>query len=177
MNRKANHIKDRTSQSYNSALCGSEIATAGLFKLIPLTQGKFAIVDTDNYKWLSKYKWCARKGRNTWYAARGTEINGRKRTIRMHREILDVPKDRLTDHKNGNGLDNREYNLRICTAAENQWNQRKKYKGIYWSISSHKWVARIRHNGKRIQLGMFITKTEATAAYKKAIKELRGSFV
>jgi len=40
------------------------------YGLIPLTQGKFAIVDAEDYDWLSRYKWYATKAKNTFYACR-----------------------------------------------------------------------------------------------------------
>jgi len=57
-------------------------------KLITLTQGKFAIVDAEDYDWLSQYKWCAAKDRYTFYAHRG--CNGT--TVSMHRAIMRAPK-------------------------------------------------------------------------------------
>ena len=90
------------------------------FILIPLTQGQFAIVDAEDYEWLSRHKWCAAKSRDNFYAHRfgdGTIVN-------MHREIMRAPKGVICDHKNHNGLDNRKSNLRLCTSAQNQYNKR-----------------------------------------------------
>jgi hypothetical protein len=84
-------------------------------KLIPLTQGKFAIVDAEDYERLSKYKWHVDKGDSTYYAARG--IVGKN--FRMHREILNAPEGLVVDHRNHNGLDNRKKNLRLCTRSQN----------------------------------------------------------
>ena len=127
-------------------------------KKIPLTQGKYAIVDDENYEWLSKHKWYAHREGNTFYALRHTKGKNRK-TLRMHREILGVPEGMEADHRSGDGLDNREINLRICTSQENRFNQRKQegrssnYKGVYWNKRDRKWYAQIRHNGKGAYIG------------------------
>jgi hypothetical protein len=57
-------------------------------KTIPLTQGKVALVDDEDYPELSKFRWCAVRHRNTWYAVRGESADGRRLTVRMHRQIL-----------------------------------------------------------------------------------------
>jgi len=83
------------------------------FRRIPLTQGKYAIVDPENYERLNKYKWYASKGGSTFYAVRSAwdSINKKKRTIKMHREIINPPYPLVVDHINRNGLDNRKANL------------------------------------------------------------------
>ena len=83
------------------------------FRLILLTQAKFATVDVEDYDWLSQYKWCAAKDRETFYAHRGS--NGI--AVSMHRAIMHAPKGVICDHKNHNGFDNRKSNLRLCTNA------------------------------------------------------------
>jgi hypothetical protein len=89
-------------------------------KLIPLTQGKFAIVDNADFDWLNQWKWYAVKSYNTWYARRFSSIP-------MHRQIMSAPSGTEIDHRNHNGLDNRRQNLRFSTSAENQWIQRYSY--------------------------------------------------
>lgn len=94
---------------------------------IQLTQGKFAIVSDTDYKELSKHRWHAHKDKNgvLFYAER----YDRKRTpriIKMHREIMKPEKHLVIDHRNGNGLDNRRSNLRICTTAQNNQYSRKR---------------------------------------------------
>ena len=150
---------------------------------IKLNRGLYALVDGDDYNWLSRWKWCLLKGRSTFYAARKIRIGKHKqRTIYMHREILNIPKSSLTDHINDNGLDNRKINLRICNINQNSQNQRpqqgktSKYKGVTFHNKSKLWRARIVLNKKDISLGYFKDETKAAQAYDKAAKELFGEF-
>lgn len=92
------------------------------YRLIPLTQGKFAIVDAEDYDRLAQYKWFAVKSRKTFYAQRF----GGGTIVCMHREIMRAPKGMVCDHKNHNGLDNRNSNLRLCTNAQNLYNKMPK---------------------------------------------------
>ena len=151
-------------------------------KRIPLTQGKFAIVDDDKYDWLNQWKWCAHKNGNNHYAVRSSSRKTGKKSIKMHRLILGLqPNDgKITDHLNTNALDNRRVNLRICTTSENARNQKprrnKKYKGIYFHKYAKKWFSRIYYQQCRIWLGSFDNKIEAAKAYDKAAKKLYGEF-
>lgn len=142
-------------------------------KRIPLTQGKFAIVDDFNYEWLSQWKWHAQKDRNTFYAVRSIGKWPKQKTVLMHRLILDLKSGEQTDHLNGNGLDNRCCNIRTCTYAQNQWNQHlaKPAADVSWDKKGKNFRARITHNGKRLNLGRYKTRKEAVAVYQKARKE------
>jgi len=75
------------------------------FRKIPLTQGKFAIVDPQDYERLAKYKWHLSMSPTSSYAARWKRCRagGLRKKIWMHREVIDIPKHMLCDHKNGNG--------------------------------------------------------------------------
>jgi len=153
-------------------------------KQIQLTQGKYAIVDNEDYEYLSQWKWCYHQG----YAVR-TINNGRKagkqitQSIRMHRVITNAPCEMLVDHVNCDKLDNRKQNLRVCDHKGNSRNrispnQMKpdRYKGAYFVKKTKKWVAKIKLDGKKIHLGYFFTEIEAANAYNKAAKELFGQF-
>jgi hypothetical protein len=90
---------------------------APMTKMIPLTQGKFALVDDEDFEWLNQYKWRLRNG----YAGRDSSILlGPRRNILMHREVAGTPEGLFTDHANGNKLDNRRCNLRICNKSQNR---------------------------------------------------------
>jgi len=150
-------------------------------KHISLTQGKVAIVDDDDYEWLSQWKWYAYKGALSWYAARNVQRErGTQRQIRitMHRQILGLKQDdgKETDHINNKGVDNRRANIRICTHQQNSSNKKKRswhkgtlptsqYKGVCWSKSNQKWHSQLVINGKHAHLGFYNDEIEAAKAY------------
>lgn len=100
----------------------------------------------------------------------------------MHREIMQTPMELQTDHINGNKLDNRKENLRICTCSENQHNKKiyknnlSGYKGVYFDKANNCWRALIRINGKKIYLGTFYASKDAAKAYDIAAKKYFGEF-
>jgi hypothetical protein len=124
---------------------------------IMLTRNKFCTIDDDDYELCSKYKWhCLGTNDKYLYSAR-TE-NGK--TILMHREILNCPNHLCVDHINGNTLDNRKENLRICTKAENNRNCKARSdkkentpRGIYKRMYGYE--SSIRVDKKRIYIGHF----------------------
>jgi len=148
-------------------------------KKIPLTRDKFAIVDDADCEYLNQWKWLAHKKPGTDYVER--EENGR--TILMSRQImnLDFGDCREVDHINGNGLDNRRCNLRICTRRQNQMNRRKHkgkscFKGVGCDGVRRKWRARIRVGGRLIHLGRFENEIDAAEAYDKAALQYFDEF-
>lgn len=151
-------------------------------KTIPLTQGKFALVDDEDFELVSRYKWCIHKGRGPLYAKTGIrKPGGRQTTMSMHRLLLNPAPDQLIDHINHNGLDNRRSNLRICTRIQNLWNNRRspgpsRYRGVYWHKRAKCWEAQIRIDGKVTHLGNFKDENMAALAYDKAALLHRGEF-
>jgi len=146
---------------------------------IPLTKGMVTIIDDDDYELVSQYKWCVRtseKGR--YYAGRNTGSNN----VYLHRWLLNAQFGIEVDHINGNTLDNRRSNLRLCTRVGNGRNGRKhrlyrstsKYKGVYWSVN--KWQAQIRVGRERFNLGRFTNEEEAARAYNEAASKYYGEF-
>lgn len=151
-------------------------------KRIPLTQGKFAIVDDDDYESLSKFTWCY-KADKCGYAIRGMWIYPKTKIIRMHRQIMNTPKGMQTDHINGDGLDNRQSNLRICTNQQNSMGHKKKiknktskFRGVSWLKDRQKWRSVIMFNQKQTHLGHFHSEGDAAFAYNKKAKELFGKW-
>lgn len=153
---------------------------------IKLTQGKYALVDDEDFDRINQFKWFAYYNERAgyWYARRMIrKANGKRSIQSMHRLIMNTPKELQTDHKNHNGIDNQRHNLRICTNAENHMNTIKRkrnassrFKGVYWHKAHKKWTAEIRLNGKLICLGDFINETDAAHTYDKNAKELFGEF-
>lgn len=155
----------------------------GNVRVIPLTQGKYAIVDTEDWRWLMQWKWQAHCTPEGFWSARRTEKspNGLLLFV-MAREILNVPDGYEVDHINHNDLDNRKCNIRPCTKAQNAHNRKKqagkssRYKGVSWKAEKSKWYAQAQQNGKTYSLGYFVNEIEAAKVYDKKIKELRGDF-
>jgi hypothetical protein len=87
--------------------------------------------------------------------------------IKMHRIIMNPPKNMVVDHINHDKLDNREENLRIVTRQVNARN-RKKVTGVFKRNDTGKWQAQIMHNYKNIRLGCYDTYEEALKARKDA---------
>lgn len=150
---------------------------------IPLSQGKVAIVDDEDFERLSQYKWHTRRSTETlFYARRKPWAGGDRFDILMHREILQAPKGVWVDHVDGNGLNNTRNNLRLCTVAENSRNQKKQsgkssqFKGVGWSKHSRKWRAYIRIDGKSVQIGLFTNESEAARAYDAVAGVAFGQF-
>lgn len=149
---------------------------------IPLTQGMYAIVDMVDSERVNKYEWHAHRQRNITYAMGQTKIAGRWIHINMGRFILGV-KGGIIDHINGDGLDNRRENLRVCSCAQNAQNKMKgttrtfssKYKGV----TIHKkgrWQSGIYVNKKHVFLGLFVSEKDAALAYDVAAKKYFGEY-
>ena len=154
-------------------------------KRIPLTQGKFAIVDDEDYEDLMQFKWCAFKSGNNWYAKRDIRnSDGKRRQERMHRHILGLKygDKHLTDHISHNGLDNRRAKIRICTNSQNCRNRQphkdsaSQFKGVTWHKDRKKWQSRIYAIGKKISLGLFCDEIEAAKTYDIAAIKYFGDF-
>jgi hypothetical protein len=153
------------------------------FRRIPLTQGKYAIVDPEDFERLNKHKWHATRGNNTFYAARTIRVGKKRISLKMHREVIHPPDHLFVDHINRNGLDNRKANLRSATHLQNSWNARmsrrsaySKYKGVTFRRGPRKWIAMISVAGERIFLGSFKDEIQAAKAYDKAAKKYHGEF-
>lgn len=154
-------------------------------KNIPLSQGQFSNVDDDDFEKLSQYKWYAAysKTSKSYYAARTTTINGKRKNILMHREILGVTNPNiLVDHIDHNTLDNRKQNIRLATNSLIQGNSRKQsnntsgLKGISFLKRTGKWYSQIMINGKKNHLGYFGNAIDAAKAYNDAARKYFGEF-
>lgn len=142
---------------------------------IPLTQGRVAIVDDEDYVCLSAYSWNAAHINGYWYAVRNSKYdeNWKRRQIRMHREVVGAPDGLIVDHINHNTLDNRRSNLRVCTKAENGRNLRSRGVSRYLGVSpiGRKWAAQIGPFGSKRLIGYFDDEVDAAlAADMKAIR-------
>lgn len=105
--------------------------------------------------------------------------------ISLSRLIMDAPNNKMVDHINGNTLDNRKENLRLCSNQQNQCNRKKqikatssKYKGVVYTgkYKTKRWQSSIKHNGIMQFLGMYETEELAALAYNNAAKTKFGEF-
>lgn len=148
--------------------------------ILYLTKGLVTLVDDDIPEEISGIKFQATQGirNNTPYAT--ATVN--KKTVFLHRLIMNPPKGMVVDHINGDTLDNRRVNLRVCTQFENMRNRKTNYnnkfgyKGVCKHKQSGKYRSRISVDGVRLSLGLFYTPEEAYDEYKKASKIYHKKF-
>lgn len=146
---------------------------------IELTQGKVALIDECDQEIVGGHSWhAAEVSTGKWYAGAW----GDGKTAYMHRLITSAPKGMVVDHINGDGLDNRRANLRVCLHRENisnrkglQSNNTTGYVGVVQRRYG-KYEARIKVDGETIYLGRFETAIEAAKARDKAAVEMHGDF-
>lgn len=147
-------------------------------KYIPLTKGKFAAVDDEDFEILSQHKWWVN---SSGYAYRTVWLGRNQKPkhvhVPMHRQILNVTDSNiLVDHRDGDRLNNQRSNLRLSTKSTNGCNRgvtRKNttgFKGVtkHSQTKADRWIAQIRVANKNIYLGMFPTPIEAARAYDTA---------
>ena len=150
-------------------------------KKIKLTQGQCALVDDADFEMLSQYKWYANLMLPGYYAVTRIAKDGKQKKTTMNRLIMKTPKGMHTDHINGDTLDNRRSNLRICTNAENLINSYRHRSGElmggvhkvvrrYKTKTSIRYEARRRIDGKRYHIGTYPTAELAHKAYIESLK-------
>jgi len=148
---------------------------------IPLSQGKYALIDEEDLPLVEGHHWYAMRNRNSFYALRKVGPSCARRKIWMHRVIVNAKEDSQVDHINGDGLDNRRANLRQCTNQENGWNRHNtwgtsQYLGVSWDSSRKRWAATVTKSGKTKRIGLFDNEEDAAHARDVAAKELIGPF-
>lgn len=159
-----------------------------ILKIHSPTHGDFDIfLDTDDIEKVKLYHWHITRIVHlnsdfiVYYAI--TSSSGMKGAL-LQRFLCDFPNKLVVDHIDGNTLNNRKDNLRICTREENNMN-RKKYanntsghRGVNYVGDKYinKWLANIRVNSILMCLGYFFTYEEAVKVREKAEKEYYGEF-
>lgn len=132
------------------------------------------LIDLDDVKKCKQYKWVFKN--DSGYVSNINFVGY------IHRFIMDCPNDLVVDHINGNKLDNRKSNLRICTQEQNHLNHKNYatnnsgYPGVGWYKKANKWRARIQIQGNEIHLGLFESLDDAIQARQQAEIEYFGDF-
>ena len=146
-------------------------------KQIPLSNGKFSLVDDEDFAWLSKFKWHFNEG----YARTHDFVPGM--THYLHELVTLFKLKDQVDHIDANRLNNQKSNLRAATQQQNNANALKwrrtcssRYKGVCWAKTKNKWEVKITVNYKTIHLGRYFDEEEAARTYDQAAKEHFGEF-
>ena len=135
-------------------------------------------IDKDDFHFVDGIKWCTNKNGNKIYFEK--RINNKIKYL--HRMIMDCPRGFEVDHKNGDTLDNRKCNLRICKPCENRKNaihhknNTSGYKGVSIHKQTGKWIAQISHDRKHISLGLYDSKENAYKAYCAGSRKYHGEY-
>jgi len=147
----------------------------GIIKL-PISKGLETIIDESDYLMLKEsnmMKWCAQKNGKRFYVSKTINRSGK---IYLHRYIMNPGDGLCVDHINGDSLDNRRSNLRICSYRENARNVKKnRFKGIA-KTKSGRFTAQIEVNGVHMNLGTFTKDVDAARAYDIAAALCFGEF-
>jgi HNH endonuclease len=155
-----------------------------------LSKGYVSIVDDCDYEWAASFNWSAlvtykRNDRTvrSVYAQRSEYLKGGDRRFSlMHREIMNVPREARfkiqVDHRDGDGLNNRRSNLRVCTPFQNHGNSAMRsdnttgYRGVCWDKDRALWIVQFRCK----VIGRFGSIKEAALAYNEVTLRQLGEF-
>lgn len=150
---------------------------------IPLTQGKEATIDSEDWDTVRPYSWRAakyvRKNGDLWYAQTIVRKHGKRLTLRMHRLILNAPPEQMIDHKDRDGLNNQKENLRFATPQQNSLNSQRArgktgFLGVY--KVGNKYRVQVKVGKKNRTCGYYDTPWDAAVARDMFAKKLQDEF-
>lgn len=148
-------------------------------KVLFFNTAKYALVDKEDYEKIKAYCWYYNDG-----YVKANYRKGHPRINKLHRLIMSAEKNIQVDHINGDTLDNRKDNLRLCTGAQNVRNTHKLnsnntsgYKGVFYDNTYNKWIATFMYKGKKKMLGYFNTAKEGAIAYDRKVRTITDPFL
>lgn len=148
---------------------------------VDLGAGLFALVDEADFAFLNQWKWSVIKNRSgVFYANRCRRLQGKQFSVLMHRFLAAPPKGYVVDHRNGDTLDNRKENLRVCLPAQNATSRKPNvaisgYRGVKLKESG-KYFVQIKAWGKTYGSGPFDNAISAAHAYDALALMHKGEF-
>jgi hypothetical protein len=158
------------------------IRVDGNVAYVTLTKGYVATVDAADVEILAPFSWFVNTSQHLAYGmTRTRDAEGRVKIVFMHTMLLQPPTGLITDHIDGDGLNNRRSNLRAVTPGQNKYNSRT-YKNSQSGVKgvmptkTGTWTAQIRYERRKHYLGTFKTLAEAQQAYADAAKRLHGDY-
>lgn len=145
-----------------------------------LGDGHIALIDDEDVERVTALGiWTYFKVGPKEYAKRDIKPGGVKKTILLHRfimEVHDLPGNSApVDHEDHNGLNNQKCNLKLTTKRGNLLNRKNELlptntsgvRGVYWSNTKQKWHAEIMINKRKHHIGFFDRLEDAKAAYQQ----------
>ena len=150
--------------------------------------GYSVIIDDEDYHYIKDYKYTVNESilklRGLYYFSRSLYCSGKRVTTSLHRDIMGcVNGDTIiVDHINGNTLDCRKQNLRLCNRTENNRNAKIRkdntsgYKGVCFDKRTSSWRVRISVDRKYIHIGRYKNIEDAYIAYCEASNKYHKEF-
>lgn len=170
-----NECKSKYQRKYNEIIIKDDYAEIIIYRL---NERISALIDVEDIEKVKDLRWIARydKTIKNYYI----ESVYKRKSIKLHRLIMNCPKGLVVDHINHNTTDNRKQNLRVCTVQQNSENRKgafitnvtSGYRNVYWDKSINKWMVRLGKNYKGIYGGHFANLQDAV----KVAKDLRYKY-
>ena len=136
------------------------------------------MIDKEDYEIVKNYYWRVDKLGYVISSIYNEKTGRYNKLLKLHRLIMDAPDDMVVDHIDGNKLNNRKCNLRICTQAENNRNHcvssnsSTGVTGVRWNKINNSWRVMI----SDINIGSYKNFEDAVKARKQAEKKYFGEF-
>lgn len=155
---------------------------------IQLSQGLAATIDESDYSDVARFKWTVSRKNGKFYAVRRVHLGPISKytyagkMVYLHSHLMAPARGQVVDHINGDPLDCRRSNMRVCSNTENARNRTRGknntsgYKGVVYTPKTGRWRAYIMVNRKGIHIGYFSTPAEAARAYDAAALKYFGEF-